>query len=945
DNCSGTTVAQSPLAGTKIALAHNATTSITVTATDAAGLTDVESVVLTAKDITAPVLTAAANQNVNLDGNCQITVPDVTGTATDNCSGTTITQNPLAGTLVSAAHNGTVNVIVTATDVAGLTDVETVVLTAKDVTAPVLTAASNQDVNLDGMCEITVPDVTGSATDNCSGTTIVQSPLAGTKIALVHNATTNISVTATDAAGLTDVEIVVLTAKDVTAPGISAGTIAAVYSSVLAAETAAIAATTASDNCGTVTKTAATVGLCAATITVTATDAAGNTSSVIYSTQIDIPGPPPTAVAGGSETICDNGAAVVMGASATNGTILWTHNGAGALTDATTIAPTYTPGPADAGTTVTLTMTVTGTSGCSSPTVSATYSVVVRAHVSAVISGGATVCANEPLPTVSIAFTGTGPWTFRYDVDGNPTLITGSMANPFVITSPVEGNYTLLAVEDANCEGDVSGSANVTVLADIPTVNAGADVTLNCSNNRAFLEATGTGISYAWNNGVIMNGSFVRPVQTTTYTVTATGSNGCKNTDQITVFTNEVVITCPSDQTMNTNSDLYNNYNCSTTVLPSSGLNPTLTDLCDISLLRYALSGASTGNGNGTISGLSLNSGVTTVTYSALVSPVKSCSFNVTVVDLEAPKVVLSSTQATMIVDACDFPPSIPGSTPTPQDNCDASPSLTVVSDVTATVSGCATKSATLKYTKLLTRTWRATDASGNSATAIQRIYLRDMAPPTAICRNFSVTIGNTNQVLSAALFNNGSFDACSNTLSYAVCNASTNANCTNFASSITVSRSMIPANQSQVIIPVRLRVTDGCGNVSFCTSNLTLIKATTLTNPGTSNTVAGDTKAADSKPVVPSDVMTDHGAMKCFPNPFTDDLNINFNLTNDVENVVLKLYDSTGKLVATLNQGISLAGYYTARWNLSDLDGGMYNVCLEINNQCKKTQRVILLK
>jgi len=45
---------------------------------DAAGLTDVEVVTLTAKDVTAPVLTAGSNQNVNLDANCQITVPDVT---------------------------------------------------------------------------------------------------------------------------------------------------------------------------------------------------------------------------------------------------------------------------------------------------------------------------------------------------------------------------------------------------------------------------------------------------------------------------------------------------------------------------------------------------------------------------------------------------------------------------------------------------------------------------------------------------------------------------------------------------------------------------------------------------------------------------------------------------------------------------------------------------
>jgi hypothetical protein len=48
----------------------------------------------------------------------------------------------------------------------------------------------------------------------------------------------------------------------------------------------------------------------------------------------------PVATAGGSATICQNANHTVLGASAANGTILWTHNGTGALTNATTTAPT-----------------------------------------------------------------------------------------------------------------------------------------------------------------------------------------------------------------------------------------------------------------------------------------------------------------------------------------------------------------------------------------------------------------------------------------------------------------------------------------------------------------------------------------------------------------------------------------------------------------------------
>ena len=55
-------------------------------------------------------------------------------------------------------------------------------------------------------------------------------------------------------------------------------------------------------------------------------------------------------MAGGSQTICSNSSATVNGASAANGTILWTHNGAGNITSGEDIlTPTYTAASEDAG--------------------------------------------------------------------------------------------------------------------------------------------------------------------------------------------------------------------------------------------------------------------------------------------------------------------------------------------------------------------------------------------------------------------------------------------------------------------------------------------------------------------------------------------------------------------------------------------------------------------
>src|SRR5690606_10575446 len=113
-------------------------------------------VVLTAQDLSAPVLTAADDQDVTLGANCTIVIPDVRGTATDNCKGTTITQSPAVGAEVEAVDGKTIAVTVTATDAAGNTDVETVTLTAQDVTAPTIVCPTNAErANNPGTCTYT----------------------------------------------------------------------------------------------------------------------------------------------------------------------------------------------------------------------------------------------------------------------------------------------------------------------------------------------------------------------------------------------------------------------------------------------------------------------------------------------------------------------------------------------------------------------------------------------------------------------------------------------------------------------------------------------------------------------------------------------------------------------------------------------------------------------
>jgi hypothetical protein len=106
--------------------------------------------------------------------------------------------------------------------------------------------------------------------------------------------------------------------------------------------------------------------------------------------------PLPTASAGGTDGVCPGDAATVSGASSSGGTILWTHNGSGSLTNATTLTPTYTSVSGDAGNTVTLTMTITSTNSCSPATATASYTVdVFGSSSNVVLVNGSSVNATE----------------------------------------------------------------------------------------------------------------------------------------------------------------------------------------------------------------------------------------------------------------------------------------------------------------------------------------------------------------------------------------------------------------------------------------------------------------------------------------------------------------------------------------------------------------------
>jgi len=79
------------------------------------------------------------------------------------------------------------------------------------------------------------------------------------------------------------------------------------------------------------------------------------------------------------------------------------------------------------------------------------------------------------------------------------------------------------------------------------------------------------------------------------------------------------------------------------------------------------------------------------------------------------------------------------------------------------------------------------------------------------------------------------------------------------------------------------------------------------------------------------------------YPNPFNPSTTINFDLPTD-GNVSLKLYDMSGKEVATLVNEVRSAGYYSVNFNASQLTSGVYFYSISADN-FTATKKMLLVK
>lgn len=283
------------------------TTTITYTATDGAGLTATATQTVTIADNTPPIIAApddasyacrsgvpAANPSQATGGNVfddngnllpagppsdNCGVPTVTVTETDN-GGAGSAANPLIITRTFTATDG-------ATPSNSSSAVQTI--TVADGIAPTINAPSDVTAYTGPgatSCGIDVSLGTPTTDDNCAGVTVTRSP-SGNSFGV---GTTDVTWTATDAAGNTATAIQHVTVNDNTVPTIAAppdktiytGTGATSCSVTVADLNATLGTATAADNCPGVTWARGggnVFQLGNTIITYTATDVHGNTAS------------------------------------------------------------------------------------------------------------------------------------------------------------------------------------------------------------------------------------------------------------------------------------------------------------------------------------------------------------------------------------------------------------------------------------------------------------------------------------------------------------------------------------------------------------------------------------------------------------------------------------------------------------------------------------------
>ena len=257
--------------------------------------------------------------------------------------------------------------------------------------------------------------------------------------------------------------------------------------------------------------------------------AVGACPSTNTTTSITIDGTP-SAIAGGTQSICAGTSATVSGASSANGTIAWAHNGNGTITNPTSLTPTYNSTLAEAGNTVTLTMTVTSNNSCGG-SATASYAVVVK-EIPTVTNATLTqsICSGSTStfsPTSAVASS-----TYSWSASLSSGTVTGFSASGSGNISEVLSNSTTSAgtvTYVITPTGPATTSCVGTPVNFVVTVNPIPTIT-NATLTQAI--CSGSSATFTPTSGVVST-TFGWTASLTSGTVTGFGASGSGNISNV----------------------------------------------------------------------------------------------------------------------------------------------------------------------------------------------------------------------------------------------------------------------------------------------------------------------------------------------------------------------------------------------------------------------------
>ena len=450
-----------------IAFTPGATTTYTVTGTDANGCVNTDQVIVNVNAL--PVVNAGIDQSICLGASATLS----------GAGAVTYTWNNSVVNATQFSPASTATYTVSGTDANGCVNTDQVVVTVNAL--PLVNAGLDQTICIGA--QVTLSGAGANTYTWNNGVT--------NAVAFAPAATTTYTVTGTDLNGCQNTDQMSVTVNSF--PSVNAGADLAVCTGGSVTLTGS-GTNTYSWNNG-VTNGIAFTPAATTTYTVTGTDANGcqNTDQVIVTVN-----PLPLVNAGSDKTICE-GATVTLTATGAS-TYTWNP----LVTNGTTFTPSV-------GNT---TYTVSGTdaNGCIN-----IDQVLVTVNALPTINAGIdqAICFND-----AATLSATGGTIYNWSnsiIDGTP------------FTPVATATYTVTGT-DAN--GCVNTDQVVVTVNPLPIVNAGPDVTV-CEGLTVTVSGSGAA-TYTWNNGVL-NGVPFTPSSSGAYTVTGTDTNGCEDTDQLSI--------------------------------------------------------------------------------------------------------------------------------------------------------------------------------------------------------------------------------------------------------------------------------------------------------------------------------------------------------------------------------------------------------------------------